>query len=128
LLHGIAYKYCGAADVSYKANWKKLYFMAVADKFVANRRSFYIVGFTPFIVISIGMFALGLMAGPKQQIMWFSVLLIHASMCAGDFGLLSYFSENKNREVVTFDDDANGVSYFYSRNLPGVNEDFKKIA
>ncbi|MGJ8868839.1 hypothetical protein, partial [Salmonella enterica] len=36
-LHGIAYKMCGAPTVTFAANWKKLYFMAIADKFTIGR-------------------------------------------------------------------------------------------
>ena len=34
-------------------------------------------------------------------------------MCSGDFGLLSYFEFNKDKQVVTYDDIENKISYFY---------------
>jgi Putative zincin peptidase len=115
LLHGAAYRISGAQKISYKANWKKLYFMAVADMFITGRRAFYFIGMTPFAVISLGLILLSVFATPAQQIMWLSTLWVHASMCSGDIGLMSYFAENKNREVITFDDAENAISYFYSR-------------
>lgn len=118
LLHGAAYRLSGARKISYKANWKKLYFMAVADKFITQRKAFYFIGMTPFAVISLGLILLSVFAVPEQQIMWLSTLWVHASMCSGDFGLMSYFAENKNREVITFDDVENSISYFYSRKCP----------
>jgi len=36
-------------------------------------------------------------------------------MCAGDFGILSYFEFNKEKQVVTYDDVENNVSYFYGK-------------
>ena len=114
-LHGVAYRICGAKNVSFKANWKKLYFMAIADKFITTRKSFYVIGLTPFVVISLCLLILVSCSTPGMQIAWLSVLVMHASMCVGDFGLLSYFAENKSREVISFDDAENGISYFYSR-------------
>ena len=42
-----------------------------------------------------------------------AVLLIHATMCVGDFGLLSYCTEQGKKEVVTFDDYQNAHTYFF---------------
>jgi hypothetical protein len=36
-------------------------------------------------------------------------------MCSGDFGILSYFELHKDKEVVTYDDIENKISYFYGR-------------
>jgi hypothetical protein len=41
--------------------------------------------------------------------------LDHMGMCSGDFGLLNYFEIHKDKEVVTYDDLATGLSYFYHR-------------
>lgn len=118
LLHGVAYRLKGAQNVIYKANWKKLYFMAIADRFVTERRAFYFIGLTPFVVLSAGLILLSFVTGALQQVMWLTALWVHASMCTGDFGLMSYFAENKNKEVVTYDDAGEAVSYFYSRKYP----------
>ncbi len=112
-LHGLAYKLCGAPKVSFAANWKKLYFMAIADKFVATRYPFYFIGSLPFVLISLVLIILALLANDGRQIMLLSTLLIHASMCAGDCGLMSYFAENKNHQVATYDDHQNSITYFY---------------
>lgn len=115
-LHGIAYKACGATTVSYDVNWKQFYFMAIADKFVANRKSFRIVALTPFIIITISLLIPVLLTSTSGiQIMLITATFIHGSMCAGDFGLLSYFETNRNKEVITFDDRSAGISYFFVR-------------
>ncbi|HMT28483.1 MAG TPA: DUF3267 domain-containing protein [Bacteroidia bacterium] len=112
-IHGVAYKYCGAPKVSFSANWKKLYFMAIADKFVATRKPFYLIGLSPFIIISALFLLLAFIGTGGQQIMFFTVLFFHASMCAGDFGLMSYFIEQQDKEVATYDDAKNELTYFY---------------
>lgn len=43
------------------------------------------------------------------------VLLAHTAMCSGDFGLLSYFEFNKEKNVVSYDDVENKISYFYAK-------------
>lgn len=113
ILHGLAYKLCGAPKVAYAANWKKLYFMAIADKFVVTRYPFYFIGSLPFLVISLTLITLVLLAHDGRQIMLLSTLLIHASMCAGDFGLMSYFAEKRNQQVATYDDHPNSITYFF---------------
>jgi len=112
-LHGLAYKLCGAPSVSFAANWKKLYFMAIADKFVATRYPFYFIGSLPFLFISLVLIVLTLLSNDGRQIMLLSTLLIHTSMCAGDFGLMSYFAEKSNQQVATYDDHQNSVTYFF---------------
>ena len=115
-LHGIAYKACGAKAVSYDVNWKQFYFMAIADKFVATRKSFLIVAITPFTFITIGLLIpIILPSTPGIDIMLITAVFVHGSMCAGDFGLLSYFETNRNKEVITFDDREKGLSYFFVR-------------
>jgi hypothetical protein len=116
LLHGLAYRMSGATNVSYKANWRKMYFMAIADGFITGRKAFYFIGLTPFIFISLVAIVAAIVAAPEYRILWLTVLWLHATMCAGDFGLMSYFRENRQRDVVTFDDTEKELSYFYSRN------------
>lgn len=117
VLHAFAYKKVGAKSTSYDANWKKLYFMAVADKFVANRREFTIVALAPIVVIS----SLLLIALPFASLQWrviiSAILLTHTALCSGDFGLLSYFDFMKDTDLVTYDDKENKVSYFYGKPL-----------
>ncbi|MDV7395982.1 hypothetical protein RZS08_31615, partial [Arthrospira platensis SPKY1] len=60
----MALKAVGAPSVQYRANWRKLYLMAAADRFVTNVREFYWVAFAPFAVVSIGGIALLLAGGP----------------------------------------------------------------
>jgi Putative zincin peptidase len=114
-LHVLAYKSQGAKNTSYDANLKKFYFMALADKFVANKKEFAVVALTPFIVISTTLTLILFFVNSEWVLTVISVLLVHTSMCAGDFGLLSYFECNKEKQVVTYDDIENKISYFYGR-------------
>ncbi|MBK7426451.1 MAG: DUF3267 domain-containing protein [Saprospiraceae bacterium] len=63
-LHVLAYKSQGANKTSYDANLRKFYFMALADKFVANKKEFQIVALTPFVVITASLLICLLVVNP----------------------------------------------------------------
>ena len=115
LIHGLAYRYVGARQTSYDMNLKKFYFMAMADKYVANFAEFRIVALAPFVAISM----LCLLCFPFLNGLWIytglGVLLTHTLFCSGDFGLMSYFISKRGRIILTYDDKAAARSYFYER-------------
>jgi hypothetical protein len=112
-IHVLAYKSQGATNTSYDANLKKFYFMALADKFVANKKEFEVVALAPFIAITTTLIILLFVATTNWTLTISSVLLAHTAMCSGDFGLLSFFEFHKDKEPVTYDDIENKISYFY---------------
>ncbi len=86
--------------------------MALSDKFVANKREFEIVALSPFVVITSILIILVFVVNFTWVLTILAVLFAHASMCSGDFGLLSFFEFHKEKEVVTYDDVENKISYF----------------
>ena len=115
LIHAIGYFILGARKIRFGAVLKHFAFYAVADDFVANRKGFIFLAISPFVVVSIlnifGFFFVHGYAGYT----YISVLFFHATMCAGDFAMLSYFEYHKDKELYTFDDVKNKTSYFYYR-------------
>jgi len=118
-IHVLAYKTQGATNTSYDVNLKNFYFMALADKFVANKKEFVIVALAPFIIITTILSILFFIVNSNWTMTIIGVLLSHTAMCSGDFGLLSYFEFNKDKQVVTYDDIENRISYFYGRPSEG---------
>lgn len=114
-IHVLVYKSQGATNTSYDANLKKFYFMALADKFVANKREFEVVAIAPFIIITTTLIIFLFVANTNWTLTISSVLLAHTVMCSGDFGLLSFFEFHKGKEPVTYDDVENKISYFYGQ-------------
>jgi hypothetical protein len=53
LLHGLAYRLAGAEKVKYGADMKQMLFYASAPGFVAGKYDFYMVAFTPFIILNL---------------------------------------------------------------------------
>lgn len=114
-IHVLAYKSQGAISTSYDVNLKKFYFMALADKFVANKNEFQVVALAPFIVITTILIFLLFLTNTNWTLTVSSIFLAHTAMCSGDFGLLSYFEFNKSKQIVTYDDVENKISYFYEK-------------
>jgi hypothetical protein len=114
-IHVLAYKSRGATNTSYDVNLKKFYFLALADKFVANKKEFEIVALAPFVTITTVLIALLFLVNFVWTFTIVGVLLTHTAMCSGDFSLLSYFEFHKDKEIVTYDDKENGISYFYGK-------------
>ncbi len=114
-IHVLAYKSQGAFNTSYDANLKKFYFMALADKFVANKKEFRIVALAPFVTISTTLIVLLFFTSQLWTFTIFGVLLTHTAFSSGDFGMLSFFDFHKDKDVVTYDDTENSISYFYGK-------------
>lgn len=114
-IHVVAYKSQGALHTSYDANLKKFYFMAIADKFVANKQEFSIIALAPFVVITTILTILFFVSSTLWSFTIMGILLTHTAFSSGDFGLLSYFEFHKDKDIVTYDDKKSGISYFYSK-------------
>jgi hypothetical protein len=113
LIHALVYKLVGAKKTSFDVNLKKFYFLAIADKFVANKREFQWVAITPYLVVVVTTVNLFFFVNDPWKITMLTVLLVHSSFCSGDFSLLSYFEFHKEKEIVTYDDRENKISFFY---------------
>jgi len=114
-LHALAYKICGAREISIDAHWRKFYITATANRFVMNRKQFFFVALLPFVTITSAGIWLFFTSSPQMQIMISSAITIHSTMCIGDFALMSYFAELKGKDVLTYDEKESGQSYFYIR-------------
>jgi len=114
-IHGLAYFLLGARKIRFGAKLKQFAFYSVAEDFVTTRTAFYILALSPFIILSVanlfGFFWVRGIAGYT----YLSILFFHSTMCAGDFALMSYYEVHRNKELYTFDDVKNRISYFYYR-------------
>ncbi len=113
LLHAWAYKYLGARSTSFDVNWKKLYFMAMADQFVVNYREFRIVALTPLVVISSLCLILLILPIGIWKLSVIVFFLLHSIFSSGDIILLNYFEIHKEKGLLTYDDKQARMSYFY---------------
>ena len=113
-IHGLVYKVLGAKQVRYTADFRRFIFTAQANKFVVNSNEFYWLAFAPFLLITLA----GLVTTsffPMYRDIIFAFVFIHTTMCAGDFGLASYFFKHRNKRLVTYDNFEDNRAYFFGK-------------
>ncbi|MCS6980221.1 MAG: DUF3267 domain-containing protein [Flavobacteriales bacterium] len=117
-LHALAYRLSGARNVRVEAHWRQGYFLALAPRFVADRRSFFFVAFLPFVLIT-GAHGLTIVFIKAEWVtgVWGS-LIMHTLGCVGDFSVVRLFLDRSDCEVVTYD-DLSGTTYFLYRKKTG---------
>ena len=115
LLHGLAYKILGAPKIHFGADLKQAIFFVVADKHVVGRKEFFFVAFFPFVTINIMALIIMNFLPPDQFILILFFLFFHNVMCIGDFAMASYFIEYNHKELYTYDDHKEKISYIYER-------------
>jgi hypothetical protein len=115
LLHGAVYKLFGAPRVSFHASFKKMYFYALADRFVADTREFVWVASVPMILLTSITLLLAVFV-PHLRVFFLASSLLHLGGCSGDVALLSYLWHHRTSPIFTYDDAAAGKSYFYRQN------------
>ena len=113
LIHALGYFLLGARKIRFGAVLKHFSFYAVADDFVANRNAFIFLALSPFVIVSLLNLAGFVFVHGYASYTYISVLFFHATMCAGDFAMLSYFEFHRDKELYTFDNVGKKTSYFY---------------
>jgi len=116
LLHALAYKYVGAKKVSFGVKLKKFLFYVQADDQVFNYKQLKTVALTPMLVIGV-LSLIGIAFFYNQPLFYFflSIFALHSFCCAGDLGMLCFFQNRPNEEIVTFDRKSEGKTYFYRK-------------
>ncbi len=120
LIHAAAYRFVGAKNLSFGARWKKFMFYVQADRQVLGYEQFKIVALSPAVVVSVLSLA-GMAIFYNQPLFYFfiPVFAFHSLFCGGDFGLLCYFQNRPEMEIVTFDVKEEGKTYFYGKRKNG---------
>jgi hypothetical protein len=116
LLHGLAFKFMGAGKLVFGANFKEFVFYVTVDRFVLNKKQFYFLALTPFIVLTLVF--LGFLFVNDLYTRWVGLVLLafHTSCCIGDFALMAYFARfGKNEKVFSYDDVTTKTSYFFKK-------------
>jgi hypothetical protein len=98
--------------------------MAIADKFVASRQEFRIVALAPVVLISAALLLLLVFVPPLWSLTILGVLFTHTRLAVRvildcSVILTFTFDFHKDKIIVTCDDKAEGMSYFYEK-VPSV--------
>lgn len=116
IIHALAYKAVGAKKLSFGMRLRKFLFFVMADRQVLNYKQFKIVALAPAIIVA-ALTIVGMIFTYNQPMFYFflSIFGIHSLFTGGDLGLLTYFENRKEREILTFDIKEEGKTYFYAR-------------
>jgi hypothetical protein len=112
-LHAAAFKVLGAKKISIHAQWNRMLFYAIADKFVMNSREFVFLALTPFVVINMALVFCIIFLHGEFKVMSVVFLFFHLTGCIGDFALLGYLYKNRHSAILNYDDKELEKSYFY---------------
>jgi hypothetical protein len=113
LLHGLIYVLLGARKIRFGAEFRQFAFYAVADEFVTNKAGFYFLASAPFLIITLLNMAGFILVPGVASYTYIAIIFFHATMCIGDFALMSYYDTHRDKELYSFDDVKNRISYFY---------------
>lgn len=115
-IHALAYKVIGAKNISFGMNLRKFVFYVQAHQQVLSYANMKVVALAPAVVVA-AITVVGMLVFYNQP-MFFAfaaVFGLHSLFCAGDMGMLCYFENRKEKEIVTYDDKTNNCSYFYEK-------------
>lgn len=114
VIHAVAYKMVGAKKLSFGMRIRKFLFFVLADKQVFSLKRFKIVALAPVTTIAL-LTIVGMICTFNQPMFYsfLSIFGIHSLFSGGDFGLLAYFENRKEKEILTFDVKEEGKTYFY---------------
>lgn len=116
LIHGLVYLLAGAPGIHFGADLHQFIFYVTAHRYVVNSTRFFAVALSPFIIVSALLAWLCFNTG-SELIAWsfLIALFAHSTMCIGDVAMISFFLENKEKKLYTFDDVKEKTSYFYEK-------------
>ena len=113
ILHIITYYLAGARRIRVGMDLRQYMFYVTAHRFVTGHRQFRLVALTPFIAVSIILLLLILFLPGLWKWSLSLLLLIHATMCVGDFALMNFYFLNRSKKIFTWDDFDKKIAYFY---------------
>jgi len=114
-LHALAFLIIGARKIRFGADLRQMIFYATSDNFVAGRKGFFVVALAPFVIINLVLLSVGYYGNIEVRLFLAVMLLLHNIMCIGDFGMLSFFMQHKDKELFTFDNLATKTAWFYEK-------------
>jgi hypothetical protein len=113
LLHIIPYYLTGARNIRIGMDLKQYMFYVTAHRYVATENQFRFVALVPFVVTSLAVLFLVLILPGLWKWSLSLFLFVHATMCAGDFAMLNFYSMHRGRKIYTWDDFDEKAAYFY---------------
>lgn len=113
LLHVIPFYFVGARKIRIAMDLKQYMFYVTAHRHVVTPGQFRIVALIPFAVTSLVLLILILFLPGLWKWSLSLLLFVHATMCAGDFAMLNFYSLHRGKKIYSWDDADEKIAYFY---------------
>ncbi len=111
LLHGIYLKILGCDSIRFEYDIVRLRFGCYTDKFVLTRKEYCSFLLTPFITITLlSLIFVGLFS--HLLVCFLAVILMHSSVCVGDFALADFCFSLKQKRLFVYYDHSNKATSF----------------
>jgi hypothetical protein len=114
-LHIVPYFISGARNIKVGMDLKQYMFYVTAHRHVASPGLFIIVAIAPLILISSVLIIMIFTVPGLWRWSLSALLMVHTTMCAGDFALLNLYSVNRGKKIYTWDDADKKEAYFYEQ-------------
>jgi len=114
LLHGLYLRVLGSKNIKYELNLRKFKFGCYAEQFVLSRREYHSFLLAPFMLITFLLLILAI-GFSLVSVLFLSMMLLHVSLCFGDFALVNFSSLLEEDEVFAYYDSQAKQTIFLSR-------------
>ena len=115
-IHALFFFFSGGRNIRVGVDLKNFFFYVTAHRYPVGRRAFTRIALAPFFVINTGLWAAAWFLSGGLSWSFYLALFSHATMCAGDFAMLSFYREQGEGEIITYDDVDEKTAYFYQKN------------
>ncbi|HHJ09423.1 MAG TPA: DUF3267 domain-containing protein [Bacteroidetes bacterium] len=112
-IHALFFLLAGAKSITVGANFRDMFFYVTAHRSPVRRKDFTRLALAPFVLISAGLWVAAWMVSGYLSWSLYLTLFAHATMCAGDFAMLSFYRQYEDREIITYDDVEEKAAYFF---------------
>jgi hypothetical protein len=118
LIHMFAYRWIGIRHLHFGMILRKFQFYILADREVMDYKQSKRVALAPALIVGF-VSLICTIAFYNQSAFYFflTIFSIHSLFCSGDFGLLCFFQNRPNMEILTFDVKEEGKTYFYGKTI-----------
>ncbi|MCD6201398.1 MAG: DUF3267 domain-containing protein [Bacteroidales bacterium] len=112
-IHALFFLLAGAKNIAVGANFRDMFFYVTAHRFPVRRKDFTRLALAPFVLISACLLLAAWLVPGYLSWSFYLTLFAHATMCAGDFAMLSFYRQYGDREIITYDDVEEKAAYFF---------------
>lgn len=111
ILHGLYLKFLGCFSIDFEWDFLKFRYSCFSNRFVMTKKEYHRFLLAPFTIITISLLFLACVFS-QFVVLFLSMLLMHSSICAGDYALVSFSSKlDKNYLFIYYDNKVKKIVF-----------------